>query len=156
MKTTYNASNMTIGEWLDEWFRRYSVPRIRANTQVSYQRFIDITKSELGHIKLCELTIAEVQQMLFKRFSLCHRSAQLLKVILAIAMNRAVAEGLIVKSPIDGVVLPRRSTSYVFSKMVDDDWQRIIAANPRCFFWEMLLTLEYMTGMRRSELLGLK
>lgn len=156
MKTYQKMINLTTKEWLDEWFNEYTIPRTRANTQVSYQRFVDVIKKYLGDIPLQELTSSDVQRVVFERYGQCFRSAQLLKVILTVAMNKAIDNGLIDKNPACEVELPGQNSCYVFYKIAEDDWQRLISARPQCFYWKTLFTLEYMTGMRRSELLGLK
>ena len=156
METELKKCGLTTGTWIDEWFNQYVTLQTRPNTQTCYKRFIDVIKNSLGRIPLSELTSSDIQQMIFEKYSNSFRSAQLLKVVLTIAINKAIARGLIEKNPAYDVVLPRRDKAYIFSKMDDDDWKKLISARPECFYWSMLFTLEYTTGMRRSELLGLK
>ena len=156
MKINRKKCNLTTAAWLDEWFAQYVIPKTRANTQTCYKRFIDVINDYLGEIPLSELTSSDIQQMIFEKYKNNFRSAQLLKVVLTIAINKAIARGLIEQNPVNDVALPDRDKGYIFSNMNDADWEKLISAKPECFYWSMLFALEYSTGMRRSELLGLK
>ena len=156
MKTNLKKCNLTTAACLDEWFAQYVIPKTRANTQTCYKRFIDVINDYLGEIPLSELTSSDIQQMVFDKYRNNFRSAQLLKVVLTIAINKAIARGLIEQNPVNDVALPDRDKGYIFSNMNDADWEKLISAKPECFYWSMLFALEYSTGMRRSELLGLK
>ena len=68
MKTYQKRINLTTKAWLAEWFNEYTIPRTRANTQVSYQRFVDVIKKYLGDIPLQELTSSDVQRVVFERY----------------------------------------------------------------------------------------
>ncbi len=58
------ASNMTLGEWLDKWIRERMVFSVRESTLESYKSYAEnYVKPRLGDMKISAVTTADVQKM---------------------------------------------------------------------------------------------
>jgi hypothetical protein len=61
--TYIEKSNLTLGNWLDEWLETYAKPHIKPSTYVSYHTYINKhIKPEIGKIKLSSLRADMLQR----------------------------------------------------------------------------------------------
>ena len=123
---------MPFGEWVEFWYENYSKPMLRPSSQRSYEDFIRLyIRPKLGSVPLNKLTMNDLQQffnwmrkdgrtlhresrggglsdnMVRNCHSLCRR-----------ALEKAVAERLIVKNPIEECKAPpiRRKEMHLLSR----------------------------------------
>ena len=104
---------MTFGTWLDHWYQRECKPQIRPKTQADYEnRIYQHIIPELGSIPLAKLTAADLQQF-YNRLKeggrllrveqygpgLSDRMVKSCHVTCRVALDQAVAQGLILKNP---------------------------------------------------------
>ncbi len=115
------ASNMTLGEWLDKWIRERMVFSVRESTLESYKSYAEIyIKPRLGDMKISSVTTADVQKMYNnlrengrvkehyeKGYKLSDSMVRRIHMMLHQAMDAAVRERLIVKNPTEGTVIPK-------------------------------------------------
>ena len=159
---------MTFGEWMDLWYQNYSKPSIRESTQEGYE--ISIYKHiipEIGSIQLDKLSQNDLQQFYTrlkkngrKRYTdtlgagLSDRSIRACHARCRMALEKAVAEGLIYKNPAVGCKLPPKK-SREMQVLSPDELQRFLIQAKHDGYYEIFM-LDIATGLRRGELMGLQ
>ena len=155
-------AEMPFGDWLTYWYENHSKPKIRPTTQETYESRIRLhIIPEIGSIPLNKLTANDLQQLftwmktdggaesgladsqVVNCHSLCHR-----------ALEKAVADRLIARNPADGCKLPalKREEMKILSR---EAMQRLLIQAKEENYYELFL-LEFATGLRLGELMGLQ
>ena len=160
--------DMTFGTWLDHWYQRECKPQIRPKTQADYEnRIYQHIIPELGSIPLAKLTAADLQQF-YNRLKeggrllrveqygpgLSVRMVKSCHVTCRMALDQAVAQGLILKNPALSCKAPVTRPKEM-QVLTGEEIQRLLiqAKEDGCF---ELLLLELTTGLRRGEILALQ
>ena len=105
--------DMTFGAWLDRWYQTDCKPAIKPKTQADYEnRIYQHIIPELGHILLSQLSQSDLQQFYHRLKQggrlrrveqygpgLSDRMVKSCHVTCRMALDKAVAEGLILKNP---------------------------------------------------------
>ncbi len=165
-KTT--KAGMTFGEWLQFWYVNYCKPGVRPSTQRCYEGFIRLYLiPQVGDVPLNKLTQKDLQeffnwmkmdgrskdrdskgeglssQIVHNCHSLCYK-----------ALEKAIAENLIVINPAVGCKLPplRRKEMQVLSR---EEMQKLLIQAKDEGYYEIFL-LELTTGLRVGELMALQ
>ena len=159
---------MLFGDWVEFWYENYSKPAIRPLTQQNYEnRIYDHIIPEIGKIPLNKLSQNDLQQFYARlkktgrkirveqygpelsdrMVRACHASCRM-------ALEKAVAEGLIRVNPAIGCKLPPKKAREM-QVLTKDELQRFLAQAKEDGYYELFL-LELGTGMRRGELMGLQ
>ena len=161
-------ADMTFGAWLDHWYQRECKPHIRPKTQADYEnRIYQHIIPELGAIPLAKLTAADLQQF-YNRLKeggrllrveqygpgLSVRMVKSCHVTCRMALDQAVAQGLILKNPALSCKAPVTRPKEM-QVLTGEEIQRLLiqAKEDGCF---ELLLLELTTGLRRGEILALR
>ncbi len=161
-------ADMTFGAWLDRWYQRECKPHIRPKTQADYEnRIYQHIIPELGAISLAKLTAADLQQF-YNRLKeggrllrveqygpgLSDRMVKSCHVTCRMALDQAVAQGLILKNPALSCKAPVTRPKEM-QVLTGEEIQRLLiqAKEDGCF---ELLLLELTTGLRRGEILALR
>ena len=161
-------ADMTFGAWLDRWYQRECKPHIRPKTQADYEnRIYQHIIPELGSIPLARLTAADLQQF-YNRLKeggrllrvdqygpgLSDRMVKSCHVTCRVALDQAVAQGLILKNPALSCKAPVTRPKEI-QVLTGEEIQRLLiqAKEDGCF---ELLLLELSTGLRRGEILALQ
>ena len=161
-------ADMTFGAWLDRWYQRECKPHIRPKTQADYEnRIYQHIIPELGAIPLARLTAADLQQF-YNRLKdggrllrvdqygpgLSDRMVKSCHVTCRMALDQAVAQGLILKNPALSCKAPVTRPKEM-QVLTGEEIQRLLiqAKEDGCF---ELLLLELTTGLRRGEILALR
>ncbi len=160
-------ADMTFGAWLDHWYQTECKPMIRPKTQADYEnRIYQHIIPELGHIPLAKLTPGDLQQFyirlkqggrLLRRSEygpgLSDRMVKSCHVTCRVALDKAVAQGLLLKNPALACKAPATHPKEM-QVLTQEEMQRLLiqARENDCF---ELLLLELSTGLRRGELLAL-
>ena len=161
-------ADMPFGEWVEFWYENYSKPMLRPSSQRSYEDFIRLyIRPKLGSVPLNKLTMNDLQRffnwmrkdgrtlhretrggglsdnMVRNCHSLCRR-----------ALEKAVAERLIVKNPIEECKAPpiRRKEMHLLSR---EELQKLLIQARAEGYYEVFL-LELTTGLRVGELMALQ
>lgn len=106
-------ADVTFGAWMDCWYQMECKPAIRPKTQADYEnRIYQHIIPELGHIPLAKLTPGDLQQFYIRLKQggrllrteeygpgLSDRMVKSCHVTCRVALDRAVAQGLILKNP---------------------------------------------------------
>ena len=160
--------DMTFGTWLDHWYQRECKPQIRPKTQADYEnRIYQHIIPELGSIPLAKLTAADLQQF-YNRLKeggrllrveqygpgLSDRMVKSCHVTCRMALDQAVAQGLILKNPALSCKAPVTRPKEM-QVLTGEEIQRLLiqAKEDGCF---ELLLLELSTGLRRGEILAIQ
>ena len=153
-----DADKLTIKLWMEKWLDVYAKPAVRPNTFQSYRI---MTKNHiipaLGSIKLLKLQPIHIQQMI-NEMTVKGKSPRLVEYafsVLRIALLQAVEDQLLMRSPTASVSLPRKTKTEVVP-LTPEEWDKLLAAAKKSPAMFTALLLEWATGLRRSELLGLK
>ena len=160
-------SNMRFGDWITYWYENHSKPTIRPSTQKGYEALINgHAVPGLGHIPLNKLTQADCQKFLnemktngrkshrdTKGAAMSERSVRLCHLVIRMALDRAVKDGLIKKNPILGVKLPQAEQKEM-KVLTKEEIQRFLIQAKEEGLYELFL-LELTTGLRRGEILAL-
>lgn len=157
-----------LGDWLDLWYQSYKKPNLRPNTQMSYERRIyrHIIPA-LGNIQMDKLTTNNIQQF----YSKLKQNGRLLRTeiygeglsdqtirgihtTLHAALDKAVAEKLILRNPADGCRIPSAKAREM-QVLTPEEIQRLLIQAKEDDCYELLL-LELSTGLRRGEICALQ
>lgn len=149
------ADHMTVKDWLLRWFETYSKPKIRPSTAAGYDNMLQIAIDALGRRPLDELTSYELQTLINTRMRSHFRTAQFFRAVIRMAFQRAVRLKLIRENPADDLELPRKPPRKPFVRPTKKDRETLLAADTIYYCWRQILLTEFMTGLRRGELLGL-
>ena len=159
--------DMTFGTWLDHWYQRECKPQIRPKTQADYEnRIYQHIIPELGSIPLAKLIAADLQQF-YNRLKeggrllrveqygpgLSVRMVKSCHVTCRMALDQAVAQGLILKNPALSCKAPVTRPKEM-QVLTGEEIQRLLiqAKEDNCF---ELFLLELTTCLRRGEILAL-
>ena len=161
-------ADVTFGAWLDHWYQADCKPAIRPKTQADYEnRVYQHIIPELGHIPLAKLTPGDLQQFYvrLKRGGrllraeeygpgLSDRMVKSCHVTCRVALDKAVAQGLIPKNPAAACKTPATHPREM-QVLTQDEMRRLLIQAKEDGCYELLL-LELSTGLRRGELLALQ
>ena len=160
--------DMTFGAWLDHWYQQYCKPGIKPKTQTDYEnRIYQHIIPELGHIPLSQLTQGDLQQF-YQRLKqngrlaqrelygpgLSDRMVKSCHVTCRMALDKALAEGLIQKNPAAACKVPTTRPREM-QVLTGEEIQRLLIQAKEDGCYELLL-LELSTGLRRGEILALQ
>jgi integrase len=153
---TFDAGNLTVGEWLDRWLEDAVADTVRPVTFAKYEQIVrNHAKPALGRLRLQTLTPAHVRGLYREKLDsgLSPRTVQYVHVTLNKALKQAVADGLIPRNVCEAVKPPRPQKREI-SPLTPEQARRFLEAcqGERL---EALFVLAVHTGMRQGELLGL-
>ncbi|AEE95743.1 site-specific integrase [Mahella australiensis] len=151
-------TNMTIGEFLDEWLEEYCKPKLAPKTYKSYSDTIRLYfKPILGRIELAKLkpiTIQRYYNMLKEEGKLSDTTINYHHRLLSKALKQAVKWQYISKNPCDAVDTPKkRNVEMKIWNIENVKKAEQVFANSPIFIHVMLAIY---TGMREGELCGLR
>ena len=159
---------VTFGIWMDRWYQTYCKPAVKPKTQADYEnRIYQHIIPELGHIPLSQLTQSDLQQFYHhlkqggrlrrvEQYSpgLSDRMVKSCHVTCRMALDKAVADGLILKNPAANCKVPATHPREM-SVLTGEEIQRLLIQAKEDGCYELLL-LELSTGLRRGEILALQ
>ena len=159
-------SNVTLGQFLDRWLEDHKKPKIAATTYDRYYYKINgHLKPDLGYIPLQQLEPYHLESYFAnKRISGRHDgkggglSENTLKkhyVILNSAIKKAIKLKLIKYNPVKAVETPKPEKKET-EIMSQQDYEKILDILKDDLLMFTFVFMDLMTGLRRSELLGLE
>ena len=158
----YDASHMTVAQWLDQWFFFYAA-NLETSTQGNYRGILTHWKAHLGQIRLADLKPTHVEKFyaaladpvhpLFKR-PLSSSTLQRHHAVMHRAMEFAVRDGLIDVNPLSRVNAPKSSRQPFDLPTMAQVQARLDALENTPYYLPVALAL--ITGMRQSEVMGLR
>jgi len=155
---------ITVAQFLEHWLENYCTPNLGRRTTDGYR---DIVRRRLipnlGSILLAELKPERIQRLyaqllkngrLDGKGGLTPRSVQAYHQCLHRALKMAVEWELVGRNPADAVRLPKVQHHEIAP--IDEDEARRVLEAAKGTPYHAIIHLALHTGMRRSELLGLK
>lgn len=151
------TKDISVGEWMREWFEKVAVESIRPKTAMAYKSLIDNhIIPALGKKRLHKLTAADVRRLAttITGAGLSQNTALQAHRILSVALKQAEREGRVPRNVATLTDAPRRPRHAQQALDVDQGIQVIktAAADPLGSLWAAVL----LTGARQGELLGLE
>ena len=147
----------TLGEFLIRWLEEYVVPSLSPTTAQGYKHIIFThINADLGNVNLKNLRPEHLQKYYVGRLSkgLSSTTIRHHAMILHCALEHATKWGLLVRNPADAVSPPKiRHTEMRI--LQQSDIEVVLTETQKTPYYALFFTA-LMTGMRRSELLGLR
>jgi integrase len=152
----FDAGTLTVGEYLERWLEDVQ-DTVRQSTHERYRQLVKLhVTSALGHIKLKQLTPAQVRWFYRERLDsgLAPATVHKLHVVLHKALKAAVEDGLISRNATSGLKLPMIAREEI-DPLSPDETRRLLdaASGDRL---EALYVVAIATGLRQGELLALR
>lgn len=151
------ASDMTLGDFLDQWLELYAKVNLRTTTYESYESSIRChIKPELGHLKLTEIKPVHLQIYFTKKLKegLSSTTVRYHHKVLRKALNTAVDWEYVARNVATRAVPPPPSEFEPKVWTLEESRRFLeIARNDRNF---AIYATVLLTGLRRGEVLGLK
>lgn len=150
----YNA-DMTLAEWIDQWLKikegTVAQNSLASYTWLCHQYIIPF----LGSVKVTELTPLNIHALTKNMEALSSRTINYTLTILSAILKTAVQYQFIPTNVVSLVKRPKKEKNHhmvtLTKKQVQDFLNVVTLPETRALF-----TLAFTTGMRRSELLGLR
>jgi len=162
--TYITPAKITVGEFLQRWLKDYALTNVRPRTYEGYQMILEAHLiPALGGIPLPKLQPAKIQEYYATalkegrrdgRGGLSARSVQHHHRLLSQALARAVNWGLLVRNLAEAVD-PPKPVNKEMSTLDEDSLDAFLDAAEETPFYHLFHLAAY-TGLRRSELLGLR
>lgn len=161
--TYIEPTKITVGEWLDYWYKSHVIDIVKIKTRCDYESSIRCyIKPHLGGIKLTELKGMQIQEFynnllkngsLRKKGGLSPKTVRNIHVAFHRALEQAVNDDLIMKNPLRGVTLPSQKGKPI--EILTKEEQKKLVDNCGEHPWEMAILLTLYSGMRLGEVTGL-
>lgn len=157
-------AKMTVGQWVDTWLETYAKNRVRQNTFEGYQRVVNgHLKPSIGSFILKDLRPEQVQKMLNQKLAagnirtggpLGSRQVEYIYVVLHMALEQAVKNQLVSRNVCDAVDKPKKEKKEFIPWTTEQTNHFLNSVKESRLF--PLYMVAWGTGLRRSEILGLK
>lgn len=156
----FTPSEITVSDYLDQWYDLYCKPNLKYQSQVTYLRIIEIhLKPKYGKYRLKALTSAILQEYAndLKMSGLAKKYVSCILTVFGAALDYAVEPmHYLSANPMRYVKLPKIERSprerIVLSM---EDWERIVERFPSGSRFYIPLMIGFYTGLRISETFGL-
>ncbi len=147
-------SNQKVGDYIETWLRRKERD-VRPKTISSYKDTLHrYALPTLANVELKNVSPAMIQNLVDKLHSQgLTRSVSMTRSLLRKAFQDALNLGLVAANPVDRVSQPKTTKKQVEAFTLEEVLTLIQAAPER---WRPLLTFAAFSGLRISEVLGLK
>lgn len=155
--TFIKPSKTTFAEYLEKWLKDYAKPNISPR---GYERYTGIIKKyfipEMGDLALTQLRPEHIQRHVrtIREQGLKPETIKFHHAVIHKALQTAVKWGLLYRNAADGVDVPRNGHTEM--QTWDDFEVRQFLDTAKNSVYFCLFHTALFTGMRRSELLGLK
>ena len=153
----FEPGTVTVEGYLDRWLADSVKGTVRRSTFAQYESVVNRhIAPALGRLKLKSLTPAHVRALYRNKLDsgLAPRTVQYIHVTLHKALKQAVMDGLIPRNVTEAVKAPQAHKKEV--RPLDTTQIKALLSAARGGRLEALYVLAIHTGLRRSEILGLK
>jgi integrase len=155
----YEASKLTVGEYLDRWLRDSVKGTVQETTYANYSYItqVHITPA-LGRVKLKSLTPSHVRSFYAEKActNLSAATVKKMHVVLRKALSQAVSDELIPRNAADSVKPPRASAPGEEIRPLNSEECSAFLEALRGEKLEALYVLAVHRGLREGELLALR
>lgn len=159
--TPYEASYVRFADWIVEWFAAYS-PRLESTTVSAYSRIVNRWRDYFGAKKLSAITPSDVERFCITVMQpdnditgdpLSGNTVKRHLAVLHRAMKYAVRDGLIPSNPLDRIEPPKAIQKDMELPDIAETQKRVDDLKGTALYLPVCIAL--LTGMRRSEIMGL-
>lgn len=153
-------SELSVSDYMDEWFERYCIPNLSYNTQVGYDQSIKKhIKPKIGMYKLNSLNPAVLQTFTDQLHKDGHAKKHIERInnVLSAALNYAVYPLQYIRdNPMKFVKMPKQAREGKMKVIVTpEDFERMKERFPFGNRYHIPLLLGFHTGLRTGEVCGL-
>ena len=159
-----DTGKMTVEVWFRKWLDIYSKPKVRISTWESYNSvFRRHIAPTIGHLLLKDLRPEHLQQLYNDKLAngrvdgkggLSATTVSYIHAVLHQGFKQAVLEQLVFRNVAESVNKPKKKRHEVTPLTIDEVNTLLTTAREDRLFPALLV--EWGTGLRRGELLGLK
>lgn len=156
--TTYiDGDKVTVKDWLEKWLATYAKPKVRQNTYESYESVARIhVIPHLGSQNLSKLQANQIQSMINDITSTkSARVGEYAFSVLRMSIRQAIREQLLKYDPTLAVSSPKKSKKEL-KPLSNEEWNSLFETAKKSNDMFLPLLVEWATGMRREEILGLR
>ena len=155
-RTYVEPSGIRLADYLDLWMRDYASISVRELTMDSYRYLVGVLQRDLGQVELADLKPWKVQRYYADLIEggLSASTVIHLHRLLSQAINKAVKWGMLPLNVMEDVAPPRRQKTE-FRSLNPAEVERLLGAAHGTDY-HLPIHLAIYTGLRRSELLGLR
>lgn len=149
--------SLTVGRYLDHWLTSVVPAKTRPRTLELYELTVRLhIKPLLGHIKLNELSLPDVQAAANSILASANstRGAHLFRTVLSSALSRAMREELVFRNVARLIELPKYERKEITPWTPEQ--ATVFLKAVKGHQWEPGYQLLVLYGMRRGEVLGLR
>jgi integrase len=149
-------SQVTVEDFLQRWLQDYATNRVRSTTFEGYQWRAKSIAASLGNIRLADLRPEHIQHYYSEKLTAGFAPLTVIKHhhLIRSALATAVRWQLISTNVAD-LVDPPRKTHKEMRALAPDEIQRLLDTC-KDTQWQIIFHTLIWTGLRRSELLGLR
>ena len=159
-------NEMTLGEWLDNWYILYAKPFLKTSTLVSYNGYIEKhIKPFIGAVKLSDLNGIILQEFFNEKYvsgrldhtgGLSEKTVLNIRQMLHAALRKALENGFVSANYVEHVRLQKVSIPDMRVLSVDEQQRLITALENHQDKYSIGFILLLSTGIRVGELCALK
>lgn len=158
---TYVESNkITLGVWLDTWFKGFKYGKVEASTSDFYDDIINVhLKPKLGAVKLQKLDTIQIQNMYNELYDngngLSVSRIKGINIALKQSLEKALELNYINKNPAKYCTLPKEKQDTKYKAFTTEEISKIMKVINYKNSYEVLIMLDFATGLRQGEILAL-
>ncbi|SMC44742.1 tyrosine-type recombinase/integrase [Sporomusa malonica] len=155
--TFVDADKVTVEQWIKKWLETYARPKVRQNTYESYESVATRhVIPALGKNKLTKLQSNQIQTMINEIIAKhSPRLGQYSFAVLRMALRQALKEHLLLRDPTLAVSPPKKVKKEV-RQLTVEEWNKLFTEAKKKSGMHLAILVEWATGMRREEILGLR
>lgn len=144
-----SKQDVTVSEWLDEWVESYNINLARNIT------YIRRAKKELGHLKLSQVTEAQIVKSVNGYSGKSSAAAENYRRVLNDSFEKAKKNHLILDNPASDINLPESATDGTHRAITEEE-MKILFDNWKSSMFGFHAVFILLTGLRRAEYVGLR
>ncbi|MBI4299110.1 MAG: site-specific integrase [Chloroflexi bacterium] len=155
--THVEKSKETLAQFMQSWLDNYAVTHCQPRTVMGYRTHIKLyIVPLLGHVPIQSLTPRHIQDFHAQMLSsgLSKRTVLHAHRVLSEALKHAMSWGILARNPVQAVSPPKPEEQEleIWSLPIIQRFLDVIEGHP----FQDLFTITLLTGMRRSEITGLR
>lgn len=158
--TFIEPNKITLGVWLDTWFKGFKYGKVEASTSDFYDDIINVhLKPKLGAVKLQKLNTIQIQNMYNELYDngngLSVSRIKGINITLKQSLEKALELNYINKNPAKYCTLPKEKQDTKYKAFTTEEISKIMKVINYKSSYEILIMLDFATGLRQGEILAL-
>lgn len=158
--TYIEPSNITVGQWLNDWLKEFKLGTIEQSTYDFYDSLIKVHLSpQFGLCKLQELNTMQIQAYYNTLFNngkgLSALTVKHIHVTLKQCLEKAVELNYLNRNPAKYCILPKNKKETKYNAFTVEDIAKIMKVIDYSSSYEIAAIVDFATGLRQGELLAL-